>query len=551
MYIRRGLAAALVAIILCGIPLYADYSDAQYEGTLNIVNAGAAVSRVTAKLTTNTQSFIDAGFLDSSFNNVWFTDAGGNALAFMPKPGTISEWYFFYPYTLPATATSLGHIYMGGPDMSAPLYYLPGAAGMTRIDTASMELGNNFAIEQKGYIDTSYGADKRLVYKSAAFQTLVSAEGVVSSIIGATTTVRPTGFNDPDSQWFDENKTYDNNTTTFGYTLANGYLELTRAPTMTNAIRIYAKTNVGGVDPNIWVDYYDGSSWHFVYSGEIADLEWVTLPLPNGYDTVTQVRVKRNAVTQLHINEVDWTAVDCVVSAAVPSGAHTIRTEADGTDLELYVDGVLTDAMALGAATVPDNANSWSFVTNGCMPYVEYHKLWVGGALKQHIEWENAATFTDLSSNSNDATPSFPAASSDPDVSVTLASLESAAPAEAPGTAGAETGGMAGAAPTEPDNMYDELDASMEGIPGVAVVNALLDAGEIPRVLFWFMFVFVAIIVLCLVTYHFARSLMATALVAGAGMVFASKIGIIPYWVTVPLVIIAIGVLVKEKMSPL
>ena len=46
------------------------------------------------------------------------------------------------------------------------------------------------------------------------------------------------------------------------------------------------------------------------------------------------------------------------------------------------------------------------------------------GVLEQYIEWENDATFTDLSGNSHDATPTFRIASSDADVSASKITLD-------------------------------------------------------------------------------------------------------------------------------
>ena len=50
------------------------------------------------------------------------------------------------------------------------------------------------------------------------------------------------------------------------------------------------------------------------------------------------------------------------------------------------------------------------------MPYMDYLKISVNGVLKQHITWQPAATFTDLSGNGNHATPTWDS-TSDPDLS--------------------------------------------------------------------------------------------------------------------------------------
>jgi hypothetical protein len=575
MYIRRALAAALVAIILSGIPALADYSDAEYRGTVNIANAGAAVSGVTVKLTTNTQAFIDSGILDASFNNVWFDSAAGAALAFMPKPGAISEWYFYYPYSLAATATTLSYLYMGGPDMSAPLYYLPGATGMSTVDHATIEPAADVDVEVNGYV--ALPADNTitplyLVNKTDTLALWNMQDGIMAMVCTGGSAFNTyyssaTGSTDPGAIWTDEAAAYDNNTATgadLGSTPATSWsqfliLDLDFAPNPTfPGLQFHAEYDAASWS-QVDIDVYYGGAWHDIYQGVFDNLTNVPKWLAGAY-AVSDVRLRfyncaATAQTETDLlREVQWLNGHnnrTVLFAPCTSGEHTVTFEYNGT-ATLSLDGVLaaTKAHPAGGA-LNNNGNAWVMVDDASMAYMEYAKIWQGGTLRQHIEWKNAATFTDLSGNGNTATPSFPAASSDPDVTATLAAMAPIDPAEAPGTSTDSGSSMSGTLPTVPDNLFGELDADMEDIPGVAVVNAILDAGDIPRALFWFLFVFAAIVGLCLLTYHLSKSLMAMSLVAGAGMLFASKIGIVPYWVTIPLVLIALAVLVKEKMSPL
>ncbi len=557
MYIRTALTAALSAIILMVIPVAADESDALYKGKVIISNAGTEVEGgTTVLLELNTTAFQDAGMLDASFNNAWFESAAGASMAFMPDPSDAvdpQEWYFFYPWDL-AAGDSLSYLYLGGPDMTPPIRYIPAATGMSTADAASMELGDEFAFETKGYVDTTQ-TSARFLYKEDALEIYVSAAGYIGVRDPTLVTMRPTGFSDPDSKWTNEATAYDDNLTTYavnGYALADHtFLYLTFPTSFTDEVSL--KTYNQNGDTLATLEYQDTDDvWHTIASGTVAptgDQTW-SAAIPGGATQIKQLRIKStDSSSNFRLYEIWWDEIPSpIVEAAVASGAHTVRVEADGTDISLSVDGVLEDTAALGGWSVADNANGWSAVTGGAMPYVEYVKVWVSGGLVQHVVWEDDTTFTDLSGTGNDATPSFPAASSDADVSASLLSLEPISPASAPSEV-TETGGFAGDAPTEPDNMYTEMD--VDHLPGAALINALLDAGDIPRTLFWFPLTFIGIVVLGLLTYKVTKSLMGMGLVASVALVFASRAGIVPYWVTVPLILIAVAILVKEKMSPL
>jgi hypothetical protein len=106
-------------------------------------------------------------------------------------------------------------------------------------------------------------------------------------------------------------------------------------------------------------------------------------------------------------------------------------------------------------------------------------------------------------------------------------------------------GTMIPGAPPEPDNLYDELD--VDHLPGAAVVNALLDAGEIPRALFWFPITFLFLIAVAILVYRLSKSLFATCLTTGCLLIFVSRTGITPFWLAIPFFVLAVGILVKEK----
>jgi len=100
--------------------------------------------------------------------------------------------------------------------------------------------------------------------------------------------------------------------------------------------------------------------------------------------------------------------------------------------LYISIDGVEQDYVWVPGISVPDNDNDWTDAQAAVMPYVETVKKWVDGILVQSIAWEYGATFTDLSGNGNDATPTFRTASSDADVSAVMASFLPIEEAKAP-----------------------------------------------------------------------------------------------------------------------
>lgn len=148
---------------------------------------------------------------------------------------------------------------------------------------------------------------------------------------------------------------------------------------------------------------------------------------------------------------------------------------------------------------VTNNGNNWAFLQNGVMPYMEYQKIWVGGNLRQHITYQYTATFTDQSGNGQDATPTWPTTSSDADVSAVLSSLVSTSPSQIASYSITVAGTILSGSPDMPSQMYTS--GNYTKIPGGAIVNTFLDAGGIPRAMWWYPFVFGIIILLGLMFY--------------------------------------------------
>ncbi len=156
---------------------------ALYKADITAVNTSYDAQRVSVPFTLSTQSLLDGYYMNTSFTNVALQDGAGADLAFMPAQGAGDQWMMFLPQILQNSALN-SILYTGGTAaMNGKLRWFPGDAGMAAADHASLELGNNFEIEAKGYFDTTVGASKNIGAKTGALTSVVSGAGQITTTI--------------------------------------------------------------------------------------------------------------------------------------------------------------------------------------------------------------------------------------------------------------------------------------------------------------------------------------------------------------------------------
>jgi len=279
---------------------------------------------------------------------------------------------------------------------NTPLADMPVIVGydgyVTVSDDADLELGDDFEIEFDGYVDTSAGADKNLVYKEDAFRLYVSDDDEITATFS--TWSSPTSHIDPSSEWDNEPNAYDDDTgTRTVHIQATAYLELYFPDEFTcGGVRIWG-SNYPEFDVD--VDLYYDSDWHNVWDeDDIFEGQWVEEYFAT-IDGVTGVRVKTSAQGTYpgYINEFDFLQVCNATATGISSGEHNVKAYADGTDLGIIVDegegGEVSDTTLLSGASVPDNANDIIINQNNVMPYFDYLKWTVGVDL---IAWYQPVT---------------------------------------------------------------------------------------------------------------------------------------------------------------
>ncbi len=532
MYYRKILTiiAILLLSVIIALPVFAStISTAKYHGIITITNNSTATTNVVVPFSANISAMIANGELNSTCTDSAILSTGTD-VAYMPQYGT-SNWWLFVS-SIPASSSIPNDFYTGGStSMASKIRYFPGATGMTTADNDTMlEPGANFSIEQKGWCDTT-GATKYSLDKSGALGIGMGAGNIFGIAVfpgGMTQTLYPNG-----TGTYTEFDTLVGADTHWQANLTNDALTSHSADTAGTEKNTFAMddgtipsgSTIASVVVNVWAktggatDYLTTmvrlgstdveSSNHSptpgdwtLYSDSLARPgggSWTAADIPNIEAGIKGVEVT-NAVysTQVYV-VVTYTPPNVTVTATgVSSGEHTVILAANSTNLTISIDGVLADSHVL-YGTIINNSSDWGSFLNRPMPYVEYQKIYIGGNLRQHIIWQYASTFTDQSGNGQNATPSFPTASSDADVSATLTSLSPISPSELTSWSVTTAGTILSGSPDMPSQMYTS--GNYTRIPGAAAINEFLDEGGIPRALWWYPVLYGIIMILSFLFY--------------------------------------------------
>lgn len=379
-----------------------------------------------------------------------------------------------------------------------------------------------------------------------------------------------------DGEWYHIAGTYDGSESANGIeTYIDGALQSstpTTAGTYTGMTNGTAKVEIGrGTDGN-----YDGIIKNAkVYSVELTPAEVLT-DSQGGHKAANLVAWwKLNDGTgnpadssgngyNADSNTADWTTYSIEVSTAGETSVEdTVTVTANTSALGLYINGVLKDTATQASFTVKANADHWTSFVNGAMPYVEYLKIYIGGSLQQYIAWEYGATFTDLSGNGHDATPTLKTAPDDADITASLIDYGPTTEAKVSTFTLSSRQDILTEVPTAPAELYSELDFTTT--PGAEGINQILAEGGVEgddRALWWFPFIFFTIGILGLLAYggtthaltqgkikegQIDGSLLLMCVVIEVLLVAVSFIGPIPLWPAYLFPIPALALTISRK----
>ena len=155
--------------------------------------------------------------------------------------------------------------------------------------------------------------------------------------------ISPTGHNDPESDWTNPGRAYDDNESLYAFRgNLPGELELLHDALDCNKIRIMQFDY--GVATAIDV-YYEGD-WHNIYSGSINEGDWFEISIPAGTKSVTKARIYSvgGGNSNIALYEFDfWELEDQAPSAPTSLECEEATNPAGITDLTPEFTAVLAD----------------------------------------------------------------------------------------------------------------------------------------------------------------------------------------------------------------
>ncbi|BAZ96705.1 hypothetical protein DEHALATV1_0077 [Dehalococcoides mccartyi] len=572
---------ALMCIFTAGVIAASTITGALYRADISVANVSYTATKVSVPFTFNTQSLLDGQYINSSFSNSTMRDSAGQDIAFMPGQG-IDPWIMWVEQISQNSALNYSLYTGGNTAMGGKLAYFPGTSGMTVADAASLELGNNFEIELSGYMDTINGVGESPILKAGSLSITIDAaqQITVGNYSNENLTIANSsweGTNCYATSWYGQTFTFTNNVILNGFNL---YCKKVGAPAGNLDYYLYATS--GGLPTGSALASGSILASTVSTSAGLLSLAFTT---PVSLTAATTYAVvfscpsgnSSNRISYWYTNNssyaggqqlsssnsgASWTGssivdiyitlsgayLNALVSASnVAYGEHVVKTNLSGGTLNLYIDGVLEDSAAF-VGSITDNTNDWIIGAGGSMPYLYYAKITVGGVLKGSWTWEYAATFTDLSGNGNDATPSFRTTTTDADVSASIKSY-SAISQSLSSISDDDAPNVIPDMPEVPSGWFTDLHP--ETLPGGTEINNMLIDADIPPGVFWYPMWFLGGTVVVMLVFGVSRKILPAAMGGISWDIFWCAAVGVDFWVLIPNSLVAIGEIANRKKQSL
>lgn len=416
--IQSTLLAILALLLTASVVLAQTY----YAMITVLETGGTNYAMYPAHTALDTPFLVDNGYIAATGLDTRVQD-NGTAI-----PHMLATSRLLFASAIAASSSSTFNFYTGEAALVA-FDIITGYNGYITIpDAAALEPGNNFEFEIDGYVDTTAGTGKNLIYKAGAFIVTISDDTDVTAAIlaGGTTTVNllPDGdgdytniptvvgvanhwdaVNDPvgapdDGATLVRDNDVGANQEFDAYTLQDGIVPIdAQIASVTVYFRHIWAAGVPQIQPGLRLNGVEQLGTEIMSAGV-----WTTsseaLTRPGGgnwqasdfddLQVLIGLRDSPNAIdcTQVYVAVAYYNAY--VTVTGVTADDHTINVEATGGGTNLLIidvdAGAITNNVALGGASVPNNTNDWYIGQNNVLPYYDYFLYAIGGAPVVHYE---------------------------------------------------------------------------------------------------------------------------------------------------------------------
>jgi len=445
---KQILSAFAVSILLLALVAGTALAAWGFAFPINVVDTSAAARNYVPVLTGITgESLVSSGYMTATGTDTNMQTGSTNV------PYMLSTTQIATVVPILGAGSQAGlNLYTGYSPVQTDFSIITGSTGyVTTADAVPLEPGDDFDIEFSGYVDTSDDGEwNKLIYKKDAFVVYISADGeITAGIIDTTTTssvdivpnavgayTNITSVAGASTHWeaVDDPPDTPDDATTRVYTTSSSQLKdaynlesLTPPCSIEGlaSVAVYfraATTNASKVDRiqpflRLGTDETTGTAVKPTDTNNVYITKSEVLTRPGGGDWAwsdfaalqvaiglkTQDASSTISCTQAYVRVTynsGNTFTKSVTATGVSSGVHTVKAYADGTYLGIIVDegeaGEVSDTIALGGASVTDNANDWVWVDNDVMPYATYIKMTVSDVELVHYQPTGMITATRL-----------------------------------------------------------------------------------------------------------------------------------------------------------
>ena len=174
--LSKAILLSLVAILVAGMPILAAVA---YRASYTIIESdGNPYGMLPVIEDVDNQWLADNGFMQDDALDTRIETLGG-----LIKPHMVAINKTLTAVPIPADSQTNLYFTTANTDLD-DLDIITGYDGyITITDDDTLELGSGFEIEQLGYVDTDYIADKNLVYKEDSFRTYIDGATNITSTI--------------------------------------------------------------------------------------------------------------------------------------------------------------------------------------------------------------------------------------------------------------------------------------------------------------------------------------------------------------------------------